>query len=82
MKRRVVTSKVGSDGVLHLTLPLGAEEADKEVLITVDLATPKKVMTQEEWEAWVDSMAGSIPDPTFERPPQCDCKELKSPHQL
>ena len=44
MKRRVVTSKVGSDGVLHLALPLGVEEADKEIMITVDLAIPKKVM--------------------------------------
>ena len=77
MKRRVVTSKVGSDGVLHLTLPLGAEEADKEVLITVDLATPKKVMTQEEWAAWVDSMAGSWQG-DFERPPQGDY-EVREP---
>jgi hypothetical protein len=66
----VVKSRVGSDGVLHLVLPVGVEEADKEVLITVELATPKKVMTQEEWGAWVDSMAGSIPDPTFIRHPQ------------
>jgi hypothetical protein len=74
MKRRVVTSKVGSDGVLNLTLPSGVEEADKEVLITVGLATPKKVMTQEEWAAWVDSMAGSWQG-DFERPPQGPLEE-------
>ena len=32
MNRMVVKSIVGSDGVLHLALPVGAEEADKEVL--------------------------------------------------
>ena len=32
--------------------------------------TAKKLMTQEEWAAWVESLAGSITDPTFERPPQ------------
>ena len=75
MNRMVVKSKVGSDGVLHLTLPVGVEEADKEVQITVEPITPKKVMSQEEWEAWVDSMAGSITDPTFERPPQLPLEE-------
>jgi hypothetical protein len=68
MNRMVVKSRVGSDGVLHLALPVGVEEADKEVQITVEPITPKKAMTQEDWAAWVESMAGSITDPTFERP--------------
>jgi hypothetical protein len=80
MNRMVVTSKVGSDGVLHLTLPVGAEEADKEVQITVEPITPQEEMTQEEWEAWIDATAGSISDPTFNRHPQCDCKEQKPNH--
>ncbi len=75
MNRIVVTSKVGGDGVLHLTLPVGAEEAGKEVQITVEAITSKKVMTQEEWEAWIDSTAGSIPDPTFMRHPQGELEE-------
>jgi hypothetical protein len=75
MNRMVVKSRVGSDGVLHLALPVGMEEADKEVQVTVELTTPKKEMTQEEWEAWVDSMAGSITDPTFIRHPQGELEE-------
>ena len=75
MNRLVVKSKVGSDGVLHLALPLGVEEADKEVQITVDLATPEKEMTPEEWEPWVDATAGSITDPTFIRHPQPKLEE-------
>lgn len=74
----VVKSKVGGDGVLHLALPVGAEEANKEVQITVESITPKKAMTQQEWEAWVDSMAGSIPDPTFMRHPQGELEERDS----
>ena len=73
MNRMVVKSKVGSDGVLHLNLPLGAEDAEREVLVTVESSPP--AMTQEQWRAWVESMAGSITDPNFERPPQLPYEE-------
>jgi hypothetical protein len=49
---------------------VGIADAEKEVEVTVEPVTAKKQMTQEEWAAWVKSMAGSITDPTFERPPQ------------
>ena len=75
MNRMVVKSRVGSDGVLHLALPVGPEEADKEVQVTVESITPKKEMSQEEWEAWVEATAGSIPDPTFFRHPQGEYEE-------
>lgn len=39
MKRLVVTARVSSDGVLHLHLPVGQTEADKEVQVTVESAT-------------------------------------------
>lgn len=70
MNRIVVTTTVGSDGNLHLDLPLGAGEAGKEVQVTVEPIAAKKPMTQEEWRASVLATAGSISDPTFERPPQ------------
>ncbi len=75
MNRMVVKSRVGSDGVLHLALPVGVEEADKEVQVTVEPITPKKEMTQEEWRAFILSTAGSVTDPTFERPPQGEYEE-------
>lgn len=40
MKRLVVTARVNSDGVLHLHLPVGQTEADKEVQVTVETARP------------------------------------------
>ena len=67
MNSIVVKSKVGSDGILHLELPVGVEKADREVQVTVELLPP--TMTQAEWEAFVDSMAGSW-EGDFERPPQ------------
>ena len=36
MVRIIVKSKVGSDGVLHLDLPVGQADADKDVLVTVE----------------------------------------------
>jgi hypothetical protein len=63
----VVTSRVDADGVLRVTLPVGVADADREVQVTVEPLTPKKPMTQAEWTAWVESMAGSITDPTFRR---------------
>lgn len=38
MERVVVTARVSSDGVLHLHLPIGQAEADKEVQVTVEAA--------------------------------------------
>ena len=74
MNRMVVKSKVGSDGVLHLDLPLGDEEAEREVLVTVESSPP--AMTQEQWRAWVESMAGSWQG-EFEPPPQLPLEERK-----
>ena len=57
MNRMVLKSKVSSDGVLHLALPVGLEEADKEVQITVE-SVPPLAMSQEEWRKTVLSTAG------------------------
>lgn len=69
----VLTSKVGHDGVLHLTLPLGAAEANHEVNVTIEPVRPE--MSQEEWRKHVLATAGSIPDPTFMRHDQGDYEE-------
>ena len=34
MNRMVLHSRVGADGVLHLTVPIGKEDADREVRVT------------------------------------------------
>ena len=40
MNRIVVNTKVSSDGILHLNVPVGRSEADKEVRVTVDSLAP------------------------------------------
>jgi hypothetical protein len=71
MHRIVLRSTIGGDGVLHLDLPIGLDEANAEVQVTVE-PVASRPMTTNEWKAWVQSMAGSIQDPSFERPPQGD----------
>jgi hypothetical protein len=68
MDRVVVHSRVGADGVLHLSVPIGKADADKEVQITID-PMPASTMTQDEWSEFVRSTAGAWQG-DFERPPQ------------
>ncbi len=68
MNRMVVKSKVGSDGILHLALPVGLAEADKEVQVTVE-PVPSAPLSQEEWRKAILSTAGKW-EGEFERPEQ------------
>ena len=63
-----VKSKVDASGVLNLSIPLGAAEANREVRVTVEPLD--EVMSDERWRKFVNETAGSIPDPTFQRHPQ------------
>jgi hypothetical protein len=62
-----LSARVGADGVLRLNVPVGINEADREVQVTVEPVSASNKMTQEQWAAWVASMAGSISDPSFRR---------------
>src|SRR5439155_11358675 len=62
MTRMTVRSRVGADGVLHVTVPVSPADANQEVQVTIEPVGPPP-MTQEEWRAFVLSMAGSITDP-------------------
>ena len=73
MNRTVVKSKVSSDGILHLTLPVGLEEAGKEVRVTVE-PVPPAPLSQEEWRKAVLSRAGKWQG-EFERPEQGEYEE-------
>lgn len=65
MKRIEAEHKLDENGVLHLDLPIGAEEAGRQVLVTVTLLP--RPMSQEEWHGFVEEMAGSWQG-DFERP--------------
>jgi hypothetical protein len=77
MNRIVLNSKVGSDGTLHLSLPLGLAEADHEVRVTVEPLIARDAYTPAEWAAWVDAMAGSWRG-DFERPGEADYEKRDS----
>ncbi len=68
MNQTILESRVDSDGVLRVTLPVGEAEANREVRVIVEPLS-KKTPSQAAWEPWVDSIAGSWPG-EFEKPPQ------------
>jgi hypothetical protein len=71
--RIIVTSKVGPDGVLHLTLPVGLQEADKEVQVTVE-PIARQATTQDEWRVFILATAGTWRG-DLERPEQGELQE-------
>lgn len=77
MNRMSINSKLNSNGVLQLSLPMGLEAANREVQVTVELITPIAPMSREAWQTWVDSMAGSWHG-DFERPVQGQYEERES----
>ena len=68
MQRIVIKSRVGSNGILELMVPVGSADADREVQVTVEPIGPPK-LTQEEWARRVLENAGTWQG-DFERPEQ------------
>jgi hypothetical protein len=73
MNRVVIKSKVDSNGVLQLTLPLGLPDAGREVQITIEPAGPP-AMSQEEWRRAILATSGKWQG-DFERPEQGELEE-------
>ena len=59
MTRTVIRSKLGKDGVLHLDVPFGASEASIDVDVTVEPVAKERLMTHEEWLAFLNRTAGA-----------------------
>lgn len=71
MTRIKVRSRVGADGKLSVIVPIGAAEANREVIVTVESADPLSPPAScDEWRKFIDRTAGSIQDPSFKRPEQ------------
>ena len=79
MNRIVLKSRVGSNGILELAVPVGVADADREVQITVEAIGVDK-LTQEEWYQRTMELAGSW-EGAFERPEQGELQE-RDPLQL
>jgi hypothetical protein len=67
MIRIVLQSRTGPDGTLHLDVPLGSEQADREVQVVIESVS--KPLTPAEYSKWVRSVAGAWQG-DFERPSQ------------
>jgi hypothetical protein len=68
-----VRSHVGSDGILHLDVPVGIHDVDLEVIVTVQSVTALKVKTPEELgypADFFEKTAGSFEDEPLIRYPQ------------
>ena len=65
--------KVGPDGILSLSVPVGVEEANREVKIVVESIEPVALkaadMTPDEWNQFIAETAGAWKG-DFERPEQ------------
>ncbi len=57
MNRLVVKSRVGSDGILYVSLPVGLADADREVQISVEPVS-RLVPTAEQWRQAILETAG------------------------
>jgi hypothetical protein len=77
MNRMIVNSRVGADGVLNVSVPVGPNEANREVQVTIEPA-PLANMTQDEWRKWVEATAGCVPDPSFRRHDQGEYEEREA----
>ncbi len=68
-----LNSTVGEDGVLSLRVPMGPEDANLEVVVTIralagDTEKPEKPVL--DWDQFVQSTYGSCEGLGLERPPQ------------
>lgn len=73
MTRIEIRSKAEADGVLKVTVPVGAAKANREVKITVEsveqtAAEPR--LSPEQWRQFIDEKAGCWEGEPLVRPPQ------------
>ncbi len=68
MTKTIVKSRVDSDGILRLSVPLGDAGKDRDVTVTIE-ETPAKPFDQKAWHGFLASIEGKWQG-EFERPPQ------------
>lgn len=77
MSRLIVQSRVDSDGVLRVNVPLGIADADREMRVTIEPIVPPITEERAKYLAWLDDIAGQWRGP-FERLPQGQFEERDS----
>jgi hypothetical protein len=76
MRSIKLKSRIGSDGILHLDIPVGLTDKDLDVMIIFQATEPQATVSAPESLGWpsgfFERTAGSIQDETFIRHPQGD----------
>ncbi len=78
MQNITLRSHVGSDGILHLDVPVGLTDADLEVTVTIQPVTPPKAKMPEELgypAGFFERTAGCFQDEPLVRYPQGELQE-------
>jgi hypothetical protein len=62
MNRIVLKLRVDADGVLRISIPIGASDADREVQVTIEPAEEigSKRLAVDEWRRFVAETAGAL----------------------
>lgn len=68
MNIAIIETRTDAEGILSVEIPLGSARANHAFRVIVEDQVPSS--TPQEWSQWVESMAGSISDPTLIRPTQ------------
>ena len=76
MNRMVVRSRIDTDGVLRVNVPVGRGDADREVQLTIEPATPASASV-ESYADWIERVAGQWQG-EFERMPQGEFEQRDS----
>jgi hypothetical protein len=55
-----IHSRIGADGVLKLSLPLGPQDANKDVVVTIrGIESSDSIARQQSWIEFIDATYGS-----------------------
>lgn len=75
MKPIQVESQVGPDGVLHLAVPVGSTEANRQVIVTIEQLPKAEPLPRQETRS--ESMYGSCAGLGLEEPPDLSLPPLR-----
>jgi hypothetical protein len=74
-----IQSRVGPDGVLHLSLPLGPDDANADVVVTVQrLPAGDERPLNKPWQQFLDDTFGSGAGMGLERGPQGEFEQREA----
>ena len=57
MERMTVLSRVGADGILHVSVPVGVTDANRPVQVTIEPADDRP-NSASEYEVWLEGLSG------------------------